>query len=84
VWLGRNRKNIETNIDKVEEELLAIRRARAQGALKSLRAKGKADRLERMSAEEIDAVANAARRKKVIRSGLAETEFSVFSLSSQV
>jgi len=53
--------------DKVEEELLAIRRARAQAALSSMRAKAKADGLDRMTMDEIDAIIKAARRDRRAR-----------------
>ncbi len=48
--------------DSVEQELLAIRRARAQAALSRSRAKAKADGLDRTSAPEINAVIAKARR----------------------
>ncbi len=49
--------------DKVEEEILAIRRARARAALSRIRAKAKADGLDRLTMEEIDAIVAKARRE---------------------
>jgi len=42
--------------DRVEEEILAIRRARAGAALSRIREKAKADGLDRITMDEIDAV----------------------------
>lgn len=50
--------------DNVEEELLAIRRARAAAALSRIRAKAKPDGLDRMTMEEVDAVIAKARRER--------------------
>ena len=50
--------------DTVEEEVLAIRRARAQAALSRTRTKAKADGLNRMAISEIDAVIASVRRKR--------------------
>jgi len=50
--------------DTVEEEVLAIRRARAQAALSRIRAKAKAEGLDRMSMAEIDAVIAKVRRER--------------------
>ena len=50
--------------DKVEDEILAIRRARARAALSRIRAKAKADGLDRMTMDEIDAIIAAARRER--------------------
>ena len=50
--------------DKVEEEVLAIRRARAGAALSRIRAKAKADGLDRMTMDEIDAIIAKARRER--------------------
>ncbi len=50
--------------DRVEEELLAIRRARAQAALGNMRAKAAKAGLDRMKPAEIDAVIKAARRDR--------------------
>lgn len=50
--------------DTVEEELLAIRRARAQAALSRIRAKAKADGLDRTSAADVDAVIAKVRRER--------------------
>ncbi len=50
--------------DTVEEEVLAIRRARAQAALSRIRAKAKADRLDRTSMREIDAIIAKVRRER--------------------
>ena len=48
--------------DNVEEELMAIRRARARAAISRIRAKAKADGLDRLTMDEIDAVIAKARR----------------------
>ncbi len=50
--------------DTVEEELLAIRRARAQAALSRIRAQAKADGLDRMTMREIDALIARVRRER--------------------
>jgi antitoxin (DNA-binding transcriptional repressor) of toxin-antitoxin stability system len=50
--------------DNVEEEVLAIRRARAQAALSRIRAKAKADGLDRTGMAEIDAIIARARRER--------------------
>ena len=50
--------------DRVEEEILAIRRARARAALERIRAKAKADGLDRMTMDEIDAIIAKARRER--------------------
>ncbi|MCD6416429.1 MAG: type II toxin-antitoxin system Phd/YefM family antitoxin [Planctomycetes bacterium] len=50
--------------DNVEEELFAIRRARAQAALSRIRAKASADGLDRMTMGQIDAVIRKTRRGK--------------------
>jgi len=53
--------------ETVEDELLALRRARAQAALSRIRAKAKTEGLDRMSMDAIDAVIARARRAR--RSG---------------
>lgn len=50
--------------DGVEEELLAIRRAKARAAMKRIRAKAKANGLDRMTMDEIDAIIAKARRER--------------------
>jgi antitoxin (DNA-binding transcriptional repressor) of toxin-antitoxin stability system len=50
--------------DTVEEELLAIRRARAQAALSRIRAKAKAAGLDRTRAADVDAVIAKVRRER--------------------
>ncbi|MFO8007763.1 MAG: hypothetical protein R6V05_08515 [Candidatus Brocadiia bacterium] len=50
--------------DTVEEEVLALRRARAQAALSRTRAKAQADGLDRVSMDEIDAVIASVRRER--------------------
>ena len=50
--------------DKVEDEILAIRRARAGAALSRIRAKAKADGLDRMTMDEINAIIAKARRER--------------------
>jgi antitoxin (DNA-binding transcriptional repressor) of toxin-antitoxin stability system len=53
--------------DAVEEELLAIRRARAQAALGRIRAKAKAEGLGRTSMGEIEAIiANVRRERRAV------------------
>ena len=48
--------------DGVEEEILAIRSARARAALRRIRAKAKADGLDRLTLNEINAIIAKARR----------------------
>jgi len=50
--------------DSVEEEVLAIRRARARAALSRIRAKAKADGLDRLTLEDINAIIAKARRER--------------------
>ena len=50
--------------DRVEEEVVAIRRARAHGALSRIRAKAKADGLDRMTMDEIEAIVAKTRRER--------------------
>jgi len=50
--------------DAVEDQILAIRRARAQVAAGRLRAQAKAHGLDRMTMSEIDAVIADVRRKR--------------------
>ena len=50
--------------DNVEEEILAIRRARAHAAISRIRAKAKADGLDRLTMDQIDAIIAEARREK--------------------
>jgi antitoxin (DNA-binding transcriptional repressor) of toxin-antitoxin stability system len=50
--------------DSVEEELQAMRRARAQGAVKRIRAEAKARGLGRLTMDEIDALVAEARRAR--------------------
>jgi antitoxin (DNA-binding transcriptional repressor) of toxin-antitoxin stability system len=50
--------------DSVEDEVLAIRRARAQAALGRMRQQATAAGLERLSASEIDAAIAEARRDR--------------------
>lgn len=50
--------------DMVEEEVLAIRRARAQAALGRIRAKAKADGLDRVSMAETEAIIAQVRRER--------------------
>lgn len=50
--------------DTVEEELLAIRRARAQAALSRIRAKARADGLDLTSAADVDAIVARLRRER--------------------
>ena len=50
--------------DTVEEEAMALRRARAQAALSRMRAKAKAEGVDHMGMDEIDAVIAKARRER--------------------
>ena len=50
--------------DTVEEEILAIRRARARAALSRIRAKARADGLDKMTMDEVDAVIAEVRRER--------------------
>lgn len=50
--------------DRVEEEVLAIRRARAHGALSRIRAKAKADGLDHMSMDQIETIVAKVRRER--------------------
>jgi antitoxin (DNA-binding transcriptional repressor) of toxin-antitoxin stability system len=50
--------------DTVEEEVLAIRRARAQAALSRARATAKADGRDRMSMADVDALVAEVRRER--------------------
>jgi antitoxin (DNA-binding transcriptional repressor) of toxin-antitoxin stability system len=51
--------------DKLEEEILAIRRARARAALSRIRVKAKAEGLDRLTMEQIDVIIAEARRKRL-------------------
>ena len=53
--------------DKLEDEILAIRRARARAALSRIRAKAKADGLDRLTMDQIDGIVAEARREKRAR-----------------
>jgi len=50
--------------ETVEEEIRAIRSARAQEALRRIRAKAKAHGLDRLTMDEIDAIIAKARRER--------------------
>ena len=50
--------------DNVEEQLLALRRARARIALDRIRAKAKTDGVSKMSLEEITSLVEKVRREK--------------------
>jgi antitoxin (DNA-binding transcriptional repressor) of toxin-antitoxin stability system len=50
--------------DTVEDEIIAVRRARARVAIERMRAKAKAVGLDKMSMKEIDAVIADVRRKR--------------------
>jgi hypothetical protein len=50
--------------ETLEEELLAIRRARARLAVERIRTKAKAAGLDRMNMDEVDAVIAEARRQR--------------------
>jgi antitoxin (DNA-binding transcriptional repressor) of toxin-antitoxin stability system len=53
--------------DDVEEEILAIRRARARGALSRMRDRAKAEKVDRLSIEQIDALVAQTRRERASR-----------------
>ncbi len=53
--------------DKLEEEILAIRRARARAALSRIRVKAKAEGLDRLTMEQVDAIVAEARSKRLSR-----------------
>lgn len=50
--------------DNVEDEILAIRRARAHAALSRIRAKAKTDGLDRLTMDQVDAIIGEARRER--------------------
>ncbi len=50
--------------DKVEEEVLAIRRARAMAAVSRIRVKAKAEGLDRLTMDEVGAEIAKARRQR--------------------
>ena len=50
--------------DNLEDELLALRRARARVAIDRMRAQAKAQGLDKMTMEEIDAIIADVRRKR--------------------
>ena len=52
------------NPDRVEEEIVAIRRARACAALSRIRTKARADGLDRLTMEQIDAIVAKGRRER--------------------
>lgn len=49
--------------DDVEEEVKAIRNARAQAAVSRIRARAKAEGVDQLSMDEVDAVVAASRRE---------------------
>ena len=51
--------------DKLEEEILAIRRARATAALSRIRVKAKAEGLDRLTMDQIDAIIAESRREGI-------------------
>jgi len=53
--------------DDVEEEIMAIRRARARGALSRMRGRAKAEGLDRLSMDQIDAIVSQTRRGRASR-----------------
>src|SRR3989304_3247789 len=53
--------------DDVEEEILAIRRARARGALSRMRDRAKAGGLDRVSMDQIDAIVPHTLRERSSR-----------------
>lgn len=50
--------------DNVEDEILAIRRARARAALGRMRARAKAEGLDRLTMDQIDAIVAKVRRER--------------------
>ena len=50
--------------DRVEEELLAIRRARARAAVSRLRAQARAKGMDRLTPARIDAIISEVRRER--------------------
>jgi len=50
--------------DTVEDEIIALRRARARVAIARMRAQAKAQGLDKMTMEEIDAIIADVRRKR--------------------
>jgi antitoxin (DNA-binding transcriptional repressor) of toxin-antitoxin stability system len=50
--------------DKLEDEILAIRRARARGALSRIRAKAKTEGLDRLTMEQINGIIAETRRER--------------------
>lgn len=54
---------VPTDPDRLEEDLLELRRARAKGAIARIRAKAKAEGLDTMTMEEIDAIIAEARQE---------------------
>lgn len=50
--------------DRIEDELLAIRRARAQAAVSRIRARAKANGLDRLTMRDIDAIIAQDRRER--------------------
>lgn len=50
--------------DTVEDEIIALRRARARVAISRMRAQAKAQGLDKMTMEEIDAIIADVRRKR--------------------
>jgi len=50
--------------DTVEEEIMALRQARARAALSRIRAKAKADGRDKMTMEEIDAIIADVRKQR--------------------
>jgi antitoxin (DNA-binding transcriptional repressor) of toxin-antitoxin stability system len=50
--------------DNLEEEIVAIRRARAASAITRIRQKAKAEGLDRLTMEQIDAIISEARRER--------------------
>ena len=51
--------------DRLEEEILAIRRARAASALSRMRVKARAQALDRLTMDQIDAIIAEARRERL-------------------
>ena len=50
--------------DKLEEEILAIRRARVASAISRVRQKAKAEGLDRLTMEQIEAIISETRRER--------------------
>jgi antitoxin (DNA-binding transcriptional repressor) of toxin-antitoxin stability system len=55
---------VMTRTDNVEEEILAIRRARARAAVGRMRARAVTEGLDRLTMDQIDGIVSRARRER--------------------